>query len=507
MTRILPQDLDFTARDFDALRTRLFRAIRSVFPKWSDDAVANFGNLIVEGEAFTGDVKAFYQDSQAREAFLVTASQLVNGLRHARRNSYIPREPTAATVTLQVTLSEVAAKDVPWPAGSIVRSKSPLNPVKFQTLTDATVLAGTQTISVSAENSETKIEIFEATERADFEILLEFTPFLVVQSITDATGIWATTPVASFLDSAGTDKDWRLFRNDENRGLIRFGDATNGKIPVGDVTTTYKIGGGQVTVEQNTLEIPEFTLSDIDGNPVQFTVTNPSDSVGGTNRESLKEIQVNAPEAVRVNERSVTSDDFAINARRVSDVARALMLTSDDVVGIAENFGQLYIVAFGSETAAGNFKAGTPTQAILDAVRSKIDNDFPPTITFDYDVLSAVFLDVDVTARVFLEEGASAATVDTAIREALEDFLAVADSDRVATTAVGFGVEFKDADGDPDPFLAWSDIFNAVRDTTGVRKVDKSSFRPLDDVALALNEFPRLGTVTLLDAETGLPLV
>ncbi len=504
---LISTSLDFTSRDFDAVKARFERAILSVFPKWSDRSVANFGNIILESVAWIGDVKAFYQDAQAREAFIVTAVQLRNMLRHARRNSYVPRGPSAATATEQFTLSLPAVQDVIVPAGSLLRSKSALNPSRWQTLTALTIVAATQTGSVSVENSENKTEIFTSTERADFEIVTEFTPFLEIVSIVDATGPWLLPPVDNFLDSTATDKHVRLFRDDENRGLIRFGDDNQGKISVGDVTIVYKIGGGALITEANTIEIPEFTLTDILGDPVSFTATNPGPSIGGTNREAIDEIRINAPASIRVNERSVTQDDFSINARRVAGVARALILTSDDLASVAENFGELAIVAEGPKTSSGKFKSAAPTQALLDAVRSKIDNEFPPTITFDYNVSGALLKGIDVTARVFRAEGFSGASVDKNIRDAIDDFLAVSESNKTPNPNVGFGFEFRDADGTPDPFLAWSDIFNAVRDATGVRKVDRSSFLPLDDVPLTLNEFPVVGVLTLLDAETGLPLV
>lgn len=43
-------------------------------PDWTDFDVASFGNLLVELNAFVGNVLTFYQDNFARESRLVTAS-------------------------------------------------------------------------------------------------------------------------------------------------------------------------------------------------------------------------------------------------------------------------------------------------------------------------------------------------------------------------------------------------------------------------------------------------
>jgi hypothetical protein len=44
----LPESVDYTDKDFDALRARLIALIKSVFPDWTDFDVASFGNLLVE---------------------------------------------------------------------------------------------------------------------------------------------------------------------------------------------------------------------------------------------------------------------------------------------------------------------------------------------------------------------------------------------------------------------------------------------------------------------------
>ena len=71
---VLPPSVDYTDKDFDALRVRLMALVQSVFPDWSDFSVASFGNVLLEMYAFVGDVVTFYLDNQARESRLVTAT-------------------------------------------------------------------------------------------------------------------------------------------------------------------------------------------------------------------------------------------------------------------------------------------------------------------------------------------------------------------------------------------------------------------------------------------------
>ena len=69
---MLPPSIDYTDKDFDALRERLIALVRSVFPDWSDFSVASFGNVLLEMFAFIGDVLGFYLEAQSRESRLAT---------------------------------------------------------------------------------------------------------------------------------------------------------------------------------------------------------------------------------------------------------------------------------------------------------------------------------------------------------------------------------------------------------------------------------------------------
>lgn len=504
-TRILPTDYDRAARDFDSLKDRLQRSIQSVFPRWTDFGTANFGNILLEMLCYVGDNFAYYQDKQARESRFLTCVKRINGIRHARAIGYEFSGAEAATVDLLFALRQAYANDVSFPAGSVVRSVSATDPVRVQLLTDLTITAGNLTGTVSAENSLSHDEVFESDDTSDQEFELTFTPFLSIASITDSVGAYEI--VSNFLDSTATDRHCVVKVSEDNRAVVRFGDGVNGRVPSGNITFDYKTGGGLITIEQGAMTIPEFTVRDSGNNPVAFDVTNPSGVSGGADYETLEHAQATAPSTVRATDRSVAREDFEINAARVSGVERALMLTADQLAGMAENYGQIHVVARGTENASGTYNPTTPSAAQLSAVRTLIENDYPPTITFRFDPLAVTFKTVDITARVYLAAGANAATVDALIRANLADFFAVTNADESPNGQIDFGYNYKDESGDPDPILAWSDLFNVVRDATGVRRVDEDAFIPADDVSLTIYEFPKLGTVTLINAATGLELV
>src|SRR5690349_22222628 len=113
---IIPQSVDYTDKDYDALRFRLRNLIRSVFPEWTDFNVANFGNILLELFAHVGDVLTFYQDNQARQSRITTATQRKALLGLVKLIGFTPSSATAATATLTITLPSV-------PAGSVTFSK------------------------------------------------------------------------------------------------------------------------------------------------------------------------------------------------------------------------------------------------------------------------------------------------------------------------------------------------------------------------------------------------
>ena len=131
---LLAQATDYTDKDFDSLRLRLQNLVRSVFPEWTDFNVASFGNLLVELYAFVGDVIGFYQDNQARESRIATATQRKNlialtkllGFRPAvaARACARPRSPSRSYSSSSPTSSSLRVRTRPGRAARSSRGSS-----------------------------------------------------------------------------------------------------------------------------------------------------------------------------------------------------------------------------------------------------------------------------------------------------------------------------------------------------------------------------------------------
>ncbi len=136
---LLAMPSDRTDRDFDGLRARLIDLVKASFPDWTDFSVASFGNVLLEMYAFVGDVLGYYQDNQARESRLSTATQRKNVIALAAMLGYKLHGARAATVELSFELKDVPSADVTIPAGTVARTREIANPTRFQLLEDVTI--------------------------------------------------------------------------------------------------------------------------------------------------------------------------------------------------------------------------------------------------------------------------------------------------------------------------------------------------------------------------------
>lgn len=494
--------LDYTDKDFDALRVRARQLISAAFPEWTDDNVANFGNILVDLHCFVGDVLGFYQDKQARETRWTQAKQRKNLLALVKLIGFRPTGATAATAAETFTLtSGAAAADVILPKGTIVRTLEVTAPSRYQLLSDLTIPAGQTVATATVENSEFQSDAFASNGLANQSFTLTRTPYVDGSAVVVAAN-GAYTQVDNFLRSGPTDRHFVVVVDQNDRARLDFGNGINGQIPSGTIAVEYKTGGGLAgRVEAGKLTKLEGNPTDAFGNPVTIGVTNVLKSDGGADRQSNESIRQLAPESVRVSDRTVAREDFEIVAKKVPTVSRALMVTKNEDPGISENSGILFLVPPGS---------GTVSQGTIDAVTAQFLI-FPYTTTFQLAVQGAAYLVVNVRARIFLAKGAVPATVKAAVVASLGAFFAVEDDEGTPNPLIDFGFNYKDANGDPDGFLALSDVFNVVRDTVGVRKVDPSDngfqLNGLPtDLAIENKQFPKLGTITLIDADLGVEL-
>lgn len=497
MTLIRPS-LDYTDKDFDSLERRARSLISAAFPDWTDENVSDFGNLLIDMFSFVGDVLGFYQDTQARETRWTQATQRKNLVALCKLIGYTPGGTTAAVSTVTFTLASAMPGDLPLPKGTVVRTEEVTTPISYQVLVDTVLPAGQLTLNVVTENSEFQTETFPSASTANQEFQLSRAPFIdgsVIASAADG----AYVKVKNFLASGATDRHFMVVEDQAQKATVRFGNGINGTIPSGTIEINYKTGGGAAgRVEANKLKVLPTQLRDVFGNPANITVTNAGPSSGGNDRQSNESIQLLAPEDARIGNRSISREDFEIVARKVAGVGRALMLGMAEDPQIQPNQGFLLVIPRGG---------GTAPQPMIDAVKDKIDLEYPSWKSFDLNVIGGPYKVVDITMKAFRKSTFTPEQMAANIRASLTLFFRDSNDDETPNDLIQFGWTLLHDTGEAK--LAWSDIFNACEDSAGVAKLAPNDFLlngTEDDVVLGLREFPKLGTVTIVDGVTGLVL-
>ncbi len=522
---LIPPTLDYTDKDRASLVARLRNLIRQAFPTWTEESVANFGNILVELAAHVGDVLAFLVDNWARESRISTARLRRSLLGIAKMLSFTPSTQSAASVDETFTLAAALAGTLTIPKGDTVSTEQVTDPVVFQLLEDLVFAPGETVKTATVQNSEFADDQLLSDGRPNQTYRLTKIPFIEdTLSFTAANGVYSV--VSDFLDSTSTDRHIVITVDEEGRATITTGNGINGEIPVGTIATEYRTGGGggDRNVEAGTLNVLDSRYEDDLGNPADITTTNAAAASGGAPRESNAQIRQRAPREGRVLNRSVAREDYEIVAEGVSGVARALHLTRNQDLGVAENAGILFVVPEGG---------GVASSALLDAVDDEFEpvtGDRPHFNTYNLSTQTAAYQNVAVTARVFKRPGNTAASVKADIAAALTEFFAVeiaasallaadpalaatlgitaADGDAlIKNPRVDFGFFYKDTNGDPSGEFPWSDVLNAVRDVPSVQRIDPNSGFLLDgvqdDVTIGTFRFPQLGNVIVIDADTG----
>lgn len=502
---LLPTNLDYTDKDFESVRARLIALVRTVFPEWTDFNVATFGTIMLESFAFIMDVLTFYQDNQGREAFIPFAAIRKNMIALARQFGYEPAAATAATTDELFTLAAVPVADVVIPAGTRVFTKDVTGAIEFQLLVALTIPSGTDPPQAfgTVEHSLPQEDTSPTTGLPDMTMLLTVSPYVDDSAIVVAAN-GAYTQVDTFLDSESGDRHYMVLVDEDDRATILFGNGINGEIPVGTITVDYKTGGGSTgNVEANTITRIAGTFTDVLANPVVVTVNNPEKASGGRGRETVEEMRVNAPASLRTLTRTVALEDYVTGAEGVNGVARALMLTADQSPGLPENRGYLYVVPEGG---------GAPSSLLKANVLTAVTVTRPNTITFRVEVRDAVYRTVDVSVTAHFKSGVVPSAGKAQIEDALEAYFAITNADGTKNTSIDFGANIKANDGTIVPEIALSDVFATVEALSSVRKIgDRQQDFTLEgrheDLVLLLHEFPVLGTVTVIDGDTGLEVV
>ncbi len=106
-------EIDYTARDFPAIREMLLDQIRLLAPEWKENSPADPLITIVEALAYGADLLNYYQDAVATEAYLATSRQRESVRRHTRLVDYTLSEGCNSRVWVWIVVNGPGALELP----------------------------------------------------------------------------------------------------------------------------------------------------------------------------------------------------------------------------------------------------------------------------------------------------------------------------------------------------------------------------------------------------------
>ena len=346
----IPQSIDYTGRDYYAIREQLIARIQDRIPTWTATNPADFGIALVEAFSYLGDLMSYYIDRNANEAFIATATQRESVLNLSQTYGYIPAGYRNAS--LDITFTNTSEDTVVnLPAGTVVSGDvvigDTVQTVYFTTQEDITsdpAINGGVEITTAKEGRSVSLvsdvansygELVGSSDGTPNQIfqLLE-TPVVdgsisvYVRSGSSAYSKWAQ--VQHMIDYGPAEQVFTVSEDAYNNVYVTFGNGISGLIPTNfsEIRVQYVVGGGELgNVAPQTISnieyIPGVSSNDLVSVQAYLTPSNDGVGVDGAEPDSLDLIRALAPLYLRSNTRAVTLEDFRSLALGVSGVGKA----------------------------------------------------------------------------------------------------------------------------------------------------------------------------------------
>lgn len=386
--------VDYSSRDWLALRTDLIAAKSQRMREWTSESPNDFGIVLIELFAYVGDMLSFYADRVANEAFLDSAVLRSSVLTIARMLDYRPTGLGAATTTLQFTTTP-AEDEVTIPAGFKVQTVAATgeSAIIFETDEDLVIPGGggSHVEAVSATQGVTTVdEVIGTSAGTPFQRFALFNSPVVDNSIAVTVVEGASELEWSswdhLLDAGPNDAAYTTRVDEGGITYVEFGDDVNGRLPLAgaQIKATYRTADGAAgNVGIGTVTQPYAPLVVMGETQGIQAVSNSGAATGGADPESIASIRENAPRALTAIDRAVTVADYAALARKITGIGKAAAYST------VANTVYLYLAPTGSGGSDVSALLKSTVQAYLDdrkMIGTTINIDDPTYVSIDIEV-------------------------------------------------------------------------------------------------------------------------
>ena len=489
---------DYTKKDFNELYSRMSSMCKASFPDWSDFEQSSFGNMLIALNAYLGDMIFFYMDNQAEEARLITAKERKNVKAIAKMFGYSMRgvEPAKSVITLDLSIkgenldlqNPLSSWSLTIPKNSIVNSGSG-NRVEFRIIgpeghgtydepEDIKIEKGQLiktedgykvSIKVAAVNSLERTKMIYSSSYDGSPIKLEYSPVIEGSvRVKTESGSEEYAAVDSLSDYGPSDKVFMCSQGEDGECVLSFPSGSDYSTISENISISFQHGGGKLgNILAGALTEPAFAARDANGSIWEVKSSNAGQASGGYDGDTIAFVKELVPKLVRTSNRCITKEDFENVAELVPGVAKALLVTRQEVDWADVNTGYLFIKPEDGMSFSPNLKS---------SVEEKL-SEYPSPVTFSLRIDPAIELPVNISSRIVLESGASSDSVIARINSALKGYFSPKNEDGTTSETVGFGNSMGNE-------LSWSGIYELIASVEGVEKVLQS------DDGLRLNGLP-----------------
>jgi hypothetical protein len=365
--------IDYTNRDWTTIRDAVVEHLRKRFPDdFADITESNLGVAFIEAISYMYEVLSFSLDRAANENFLATAQQRDSVAKLVGLLGYKLAPATAAAVGVKLLdVTEDRVFPLLISAGTVVSAGDVvfeiddnyiITEVNNQHFLNGVSVELTN-LNISAVEGSSYSEVKTGTDSKNQEFSLTRGPFIGGSMSLSVEGTpW--TQVSSLaigdpsLSTNGNIFELNLDGNDIPS--VRFGDDSIGNIPVGTITISYRVGGGQRGNITSGAITGAVSATEAFDQGSSFTssvqVTNSEGASGGSDRETITSAKTFAPAWARTMDRAITLADYEALSTGYSDGGSGRIAKASVVVGPSDGLSNVVSIYALAENIEGRLE-------------------------------------------------------------------------------------------------------------------------------------------------------
>lgn len=413
--------------DFDTIKANLKTYLQASTEFADYDFDASGLNNILDVLAFNTHINGLTANFAINESFLKSAQLRSSIVAHAETLGYYSSSKTASSsvVTITAATSDTTTTSATLPVNTEFTGVLGDTSFTFQTTEAFTATNdGSGNFTFKDDNGLSNITIKEGTRKTKTFIVGEVTegqtyviPDVNVDKKTLSVQVFDTTTSTTFTTFTDVENAVRI---DSTSTVFIIRETPNGFYELifgeGNVLGKNPVAGNKIVVTYiaptgaDANGISAFTADStltIGSTTVTPTVTVVSNSAGGSEKESLESIKLNAPLVFASQQRLVTAEDYrAIIQQRFSNVIEAVAAWGGED-NIPKDIGSVYLSI--------DFKDGITSDVqttTKDAIRNNVTNNLA-IMSIDTEFVDPINALVEVTVTFDFDPDLTSTTLDT----------------------------------------------------------------------------------------------